>query len=150
MKIVFVFTMLLSTSVLAADLPDPNLTPGEANPELTQEVLCAKGFTTKNYRNVSSATKGEVYRLYHAKNHEGVCAGREGCEVDHLISLELGGQNNTKNLWPQSYQGEWSAHVKDKLENKLHHLVCQGKVSLKDAQEAISKDWIAAYKKYVQ
>jgi hypothetical protein len=42
------------------------------------------------------------------------------------------------------------AHVKDSLENKLHSLVCAGTVTLKDAQDQISGDWIAAYKMYVK
>jgi hypothetical protein len=29
-------------------------------------------------------------------------------------------------LWPQPYGGEWSAHDKDRLECKLHHMVCKG------------------------
>jgi hypothetical protein len=69
--------------------------------------------------------------------------------VDHLISLELGGSNSLKNLWPESYSGEWNAHVKDKLENDLHRRVCKGEVDLKDAQREIATDWIAAYKKYL-
>ena len=70
-------------------------------------------------------------------------------EVDHLISLELGGSNSIKNLWPQSYLTQpWNAHVKDALENELHDEVCSGKVDLATAQHDIATDWIAAYKKY--
>jgi hypothetical protein len=67
-----------------------------------------------------------------------------------VISLELGGSNDIKNPWPQSYRTEpWNAHVKDKLEDRLHALVCAGKMSLPDAQRAISSDWISAYKRWV-
>ena len=40
-------------------------------------------------------------------------------------------------------------HVKDRLENKLHSMVCKGEIDLKTAQREIATDWIAAYKKYV-
>jgi hypothetical protein len=59
-----------------------------------------------------------------------------------------GGSNDIANLWPESYRTEpWNAHVKDKLEDKLHALVCAGKMSLPDAQKAIAGDWISAYKR---
>jgi len=69
--------------------------------------------------------------------------------VDHLISLELGGSNSIKNLWPEPYTGDLNAHVKDKLENKLHSLVCNGDIDLKTAQQEIATDWVAAYIKYI-
>jgi len=71
-------------------------------------------------------------------------------EVDHLISLELGGSNDIANLWPQSYVSEpFNAHIKDKLENKLHALVCSGRITVETAQKAIANDWTAAYRQYV-
>jgi hypothetical protein len=66
-------------------------------------------------------------------------------EVGHLISLVLGGSNDIANLWPGSYRIEpWNAHLKDKLEDRLHALVCAAKMSLPDAQKAIAGDWISA------
>jgi len=38
--------------------------------------------------------------------------------------------------------------VKDKLENRLHAMVCRGEISLEDAQHEIATDWVAAYRKY--
>ena len=69
-------------------------------------------------------------------------------EIDHLISLELGGSNDITNLWPEPYAGRWNARVKDNLENRLHRLVVNGELDLRTAQRVISHDWIAAYKKY--
>jgi hypothetical protein len=50
----------------------------------------------------------------------------------------------------QPYDGDWNAHDKDRLENKLHHMICVEKtISLKKAQDEIKTDWVAAFKKYV-
>ncbi|HYQ90752.1 MAG TPA: hypothetical protein VES89_01420 [Candidatus Competibacteraceae bacterium] len=37
----------------------------------------------------------------------------------------------------------------DKVENKLHELVCAGKLPLEQAQREIASNWVEAYKKYV-
>lgn len=65
------------------------------------------------------------------------------------MSLELGGSNSIKNLWPEPYndQSGWSAPVNDAEEDKLHELVYAGKLYLKEAQHDIATDWIAAYKR---
>ena len=70
-------------------------------------------------------------------------------ELDHLITPELGGAPDSRNLWPQRYTSRvWNAHVKDRLERLLPRLVCDGQVPLETAQHDIALDWIAAYKKY--
>jgi len=67
-----------------------------------------------------------------------------------LISLELGGSNDARNLWPEPYQGEaLNAHVKDRLENNMHADVGAGEVSLNDTQTEISTNWIEAYRKHI-
>jgi hypothetical protein len=128
--------------------PDPTKTPGVADPALTAEVLCAKIFTTRDVRSVPQALKRRVYALYGMANHKGACArSKRGCEVDHLISLELGGANDVENLWPEPFGKPWGAEVKDKLENRLHKLVCAGEIDLDTAQREITTDWIAAYRR---
>jgi hypothetical protein len=121
-------------------LPDPTRTPGDTL-DVTKDDICVPGYS-KKIRNVPQAVKDQVYASYGITHH---APGEY--EVDHLISLELGGSNSIKNLWPQSYKTmPWNAHVKDKLENRLHADVCSGKVDLKTAQQQIATDWIAAYK----
>lgn len=121
-------------------LNDMKATPGAIS-DVTTKQLCDKSFHTSSVRNVTSAQKKAVYASYGATPKKNVC-----CEVDHLISLELGGSNDTKNLWPQPYSPAPGAHEKDKLENWLHKQVCDGSMSLQDAQKKISTDWYAAYK----
>jgi hypothetical protein len=123
----------------------------EVDETITVEMICTKGYT-KCIRNVSTAIKRAVYKSYGMPqgNHTGTCDVDQGCEVDHLISLELGGANDRKNLWPQPYDGlKFNAHVKDQLENFLHDQVCSGKITLTTAQKEISTDWVATYKKRI-
>jgi hypothetical protein len=59
----------------------------------------------------------------------------DGYELDHLISLELGGAPaDPANLWPEPYLGERTAKQKDRLESELHRRVCAGTLPLADAQ----------------
>jgi len=149
--------LLVSFNSFAADLPNPAITPGATDPAATKDVICVRGYTSgtkadgTKVRNVSEATKLQAYRNYGIEsNYKGYCDPKVGCEIDHLISLQLGGSNDIKNLWPQSYAGEWNAHLKDGLENTLHSKVCKGEISLEEAQKAISSNWIEAWKKYVK
>jgi hypothetical protein len=124
-------------------LPDPKLTLGDAF-EVSAADVCTPGYS-KKVRNVPASVKAEVYREYGVTQHH-----RGDYEIDHLVSLELGGSNSIKNLWPQSYRTRpWNARVKDRLENRLHELVCSGQLDLKTAQQAIASNWIEAYKRYV-
>lgn len=132
--------------------PDPKLTPG-ATLNVPIRQLCEPGYVTKEkVRSVSESEKRAVFSEYHITNKPGVY------EIDHLISLELGGSNDIKNLWPQSYKTQpWNAHTKDKLEDWMaasvrHNLNNYGDARaeqlLKQYQRDIAKDWIAAFKSY--
>jgi hypothetical protein len=122
--------------------PDPRITPGAMLP-VTQAQVCAHGYAT-TVRHVPVSEKRAVFQAYGIRP-----SGR--FEIDHLISLELGGSNAIANLWPQSYHTRpWNAHVKDALEDRLHALVCRGTLTLPAAQAAIRADWIAAYRQYVR
>jgi len=134
-------------TVAKVRLPDSEKTPGKASYR-TLDQICRPG-AARDERNVSEAEKKRVYELYGVAKCEGYCKGKQGCEIDHLISLEIGGANTEDNLWPQPYDGDWNAHDKDRLEGRLHLLVCKRQIALREAQEAISTDWVAAYKKYV-
>jgi hypothetical protein len=61
-----------------------------------------------------------------------------------VISLELGGSNSPKNLWPQNEHayGIYSAATKDRVENLLHREVCQGTITLATAQARIRFWWL--------
>jgi hypothetical protein len=76
-------------------------------------------------------------------------ARAEQYEVDYLITPGLGGSDDIRNLWPEPYSATgWDARVKDALEDRLHQMVCDGKIDLNTAQHEMASDWISAYKKY--
>ena len=71
-------------------------------------------------------------------------------ELDYLITPELGGLVDHRNLWPEPYGLQaWNAHAKDVLENRLPQLVCRGQIDLATAQRDLASNWIDAYKKYL-
>lgn len=136
---------IVMVKIAPGSINDLTVTPGDVRTTDKHSICTTK---TSTLRSVSSKVKKQAFKLYGLTNKTGWCKAK-GCEVDHLISLELGGTNDIKNLWPQSYAGKWNARVKDKLENRLHKLICNGTVSPEDAQFAISHDWIGAYEKYL-
>jgi hypothetical protein len=145
-KIFFVFLLLFTYNVCAAPPQKPNLklTPGGVDVDSTVKKICTPGYT-KKIRNVTAEENRQVFAEY------GIDPKSDHFEIDHLISLELGGSNDIKNLWPQSYTtSPYNAHLKDHLEDTLHSLVCKGKIDLSTAQKEISTDWVAAYEKYIR
>jgi len=123
----------------------------EIHEPITATMICKPGYS-KCIRNVPQAVKKEVYEAYGDPqgNHHGYCDVNQGCEIDHLISIEIGGSNDKDNLWPQPYSGlQWNAHVKDRLENFYHANICSGEIALGVAQKEISTDWIANFKKRI-
>lgn len=116
---------LLALTIYAA--PDPTITPGKIDVNVTTTSLCTPGYTA-TIRNVSQKTKREVFRRY------GLEQDGAKFEVDHWISLEIGGLNDIENLWPQNWP---DARRKDVVETFLHRQMCKGKITLKEAQEQI-------------
>jgi hypothetical protein len=124
-------------------LPDPTCTPGATLGDATGHDVCTPGWAGR-HRNVSSATKRRIYASYGITHH-----GRGEYEVDHLVSLELGGSNTAANLFPESANPRPGFHEKDRLEDRLHRLVCDGTLGLAAAQKMIRSDWLRAYRRYV-
>jgi hypothetical protein len=123
------------------EIPDPTYTPGAVLAADAAKV-CTPGYS-KTVRNVPESEKEQVYIEYGITTHVPY-----QYEVDHDISLELGGSNDITNLWPEP-NDKTQGNTKDTLENKLHELVCSGDLTLHQAQDAIKGDWTIAYRKYV-
>jgi hypothetical protein len=122
----------------ANGLPDSACTPGDVL-ETDANKVCKQGYAG-SVRNVPESEKNQVYAAYGITSHT---AGQY--EVDHLVSLELGGSNDISNLWPEAASPKPGFHEKDKVENYLHDQVCSGKMSLPDAQYQAATNWLAVY-----
>ncbi|MDT4938080.1 MAG: hypothetical protein QOG80_1751, partial [Pseudonocardiales bacterium] len=98
-------------------------------------------FRTDTIRNVPDSEKFDVEREY------GMAPGHYGSslEIDHIVSLELGGSNNIANLYPEKAGARPGYRVKDALENRLHSMVCAGQIALRSAQQQIAANWERLY-----
>ncbi|HEV7704279.1 MAG TPA: hypothetical protein VGO46_08300 [Gemmatimonadaceae bacterium] len=124
-------------------MPNSRITPGDIF-DVTTADICVPGYT-KKVRDVPAEVKRQAYARYGVRSHE---PGEY--EVDHLVSLSLGGSNSIRNLWPESFRTTpWNAYVKDQLENELHRRVCAGEMDLEKAQQVIARNWITGYRQYV-
>lgn len=141
------------TFAISAARPRADLTPGATNPAVTQAsigtTICAWGYSgsIRPPESYTEPLKRQLIRSYRYTDR------RLGdYELDHLISLELGGAaSDPRNLFPEPHEvaGGWGSYAKDRLENRLHELVCSGRLPLAEAQAAIRTDWIAAYRRFI-
>ena len=120
-----VLLLVWGIGAFTRDLPDPKRTPGVANPDVTQDnihqTICVSGWT-KTIRPPTKYTndlKVQQIKEYGYKDKK-----TSSYEEDHLISLQLGGHpTDAKNLWPQPYNQQCGARIKDVVETRLKRLV---------------------------
>jgi hypothetical protein len=124
-------------------LADRRCSPGAYYSRLTKAVICSPSYRTSSVRNVPQTEKYEVEREYGMASR---LYGRS-IEIDHIISLELGGSNAIANLFPEPGSGAASYHAKDRLENRLHSMVCSGSISLSAARRGIATNWRLLYRR---
>jgi hypothetical protein len=142
--------------------PDPAITPGVANPDVTQaninDTICKTGWTdtVRPPTSLTNALKKQQLAAPKFKDKSPT-----HYEEDHFISLELGGHpRDPKNLWPEMWgtpgtpltsEGPFPSHLvgaktKDKVENALNRAVCDGTLALQEAQDIIVSDWFKYYR----
>ena len=129
-------------------IPDPNCTPAAINPTLTADVLRDPDFRTCCVRDNTTTAQEKAttygwYTITHPRNNTGQS---QTCELDHLVSLELGGADTLDNIWPQCGPPGVSLperffKQKDMVENYLAKQVKEGKIDLGEAQKGIANDW---------
>lgn len=127
-------------------LPDPECTPGAIDPQVTEQLIsqtiCVSGYSGEVRPSTSVTNKIKIAQLA-AYGFDGTM---KDYELDHLISLELGGcADCVANLWPEPYNLTMGARQKDKVENYLHKQVCSGAMTITEAQQEIATDWTAVY-----
>ncbi len=126
-------------------LPDPRCTPGAISAAVTQgnldATICRSGYT-RTVRPPESVTEPEKLASMAAYGDSG---SPHEYEYDHLVPLELGGApNDPRNLWPEP---GGSPNAKDRLEDRLRKLVCEGQLDLVTAQRQVATSWVAAYRR---
>lgn len=140
-------TTLLSSRPLDREsgvylLPRADVTPGMTRPVSVDEV-CGNGRYGRT-QPIPTSVQQRVFETYGA-DYRRVTE----YELDYLVTPELGGTPDARNLWPQPYsRTKWNAYVKDELELHFHKLVCEGRIDVATAQREIATDWIAAYKRH--
>lgn len=139
------YLILLLAQLSAAYLPNSTLTPGVAlllplRAAAPEKSICDTKWG-KDVRVVTERMKTQVFDSYGIP-----AADRHLYEIDHLISREVGGQDDVKNLWPELWVNnlggvELGAHRKDHVENAAHRAVCAGVITLEHAQQALATKW---------
>jgi hypothetical protein len=122
-------------------LPDRACSPGAVFVGVSLATICTSGYSAR-VRNVGEAERGTIFREYGLP----VRSYGRAYEVDHLVSLELGGSNGAANLYPEAAAPAPGYRVKDRLENRLHALVCAGRLPLGVVQREIASNWVALYR----
>ena len=122
--------------------PDHLLTPGDARAITTSDVCHVSH--SDDARLLSASTQQKVLQEYGIERTES-----KEYELDYLISPQLGGTDDIRNLWPQPESSTaWNVQAKDALEMRLRQLVCDGTINLATAQRDLATDWVSAYKRY--
>jgi hypothetical protein len=133
--------------VAAHVLPDPNVTPGVLNPNVTdattKSTICVSHWTATVRPPVSYTNKLKLTEV--PTGHK-----PSEYELDHLDSIEDGGDpRDPKNLWMEVYADHYGARVKDVLETKVSRMVCAGKLTLEQARGALTPNWLEGYVQFV-
>jgi hypothetical protein len=147
-------SILFSARIQAGELPDPAITPGAIDPEVTaaniQESICKQKPVNWSQAHLPPASWMEDLEKQQIEQYHYSDTSLRHYHEDHLIPLSLGGHpTDTKNIWPQPLVAKWSARRKDYLEEVITRKVCNGEMPLAEAQDLFRTDWIAAYKKHI-
>jgi hypothetical protein len=110
-------------------VPDRKLTPGRVAER------------DKDRGGVTLAMEQKVFARYRLP-----WSRRDEFKIDHLIPVELGGADTIDNLWPQSIRAKpYGADRKELLAEVLLTRIRAGQMTVAQAQEQISQDWIDAF-----
>jgi hypothetical protein len=131
-------------------LPDPGCTPGATDSNVTQadiySTICVSGWTS-TVRPPENYTEQLKFKSIEEYGYSDTYAS--DYEEDHLIPLELGGSpTSVYNLWAEPHYGTFTSYDKDALENYLNAQVCDGKMTLAQAQQEIASNWVQYWETY--
>lgn len=125
-----------------AIVPDPSCTPGAlnhaavANPRGT---ICTRGYSTRARRAASYTKPLKVTGMV----SYGSAGPPSSYEEDQLVAPEDGGSpRDPKNLWPEYLYGTGGALQKDQAEDRIHELICSGKITVAQGASLLEGDWM--------
>lgn len=145
--------------VAAHVLPDPAVVTGVANPAVNPgnyaTTICRHGWTATVRPPVAFTNKLKVSLTpsgYKPSDGEG----------DHAQSIEDLGMPGPVplndpaqvalfklNFWWEIYNDRYGARVKDRVETKVNRLLCAGKITAKQAHDALLPNWLIGFQMYV-
>jgi hypothetical protein len=137
--LVLTIVIITSPALAFAQVPDNYKTPGDASRVKTEQI-CSADFAA-SIKPVPGWARSEALERY------GIRPESFSGEIDRLIPASLGGANSPDNLFPFRAGGGFTLDMKDALATKVRDMVCSGKMSLKDAQNAFKKDWTKSYQR---
>ena len=151
-----VFLCVASCSAFGAQclslggLPDPRCTPGALNPAVTQATLsktvCKPGWSAAVRPSTSYTNKLKLRSI----REYGWPRGIRSYEGDHDVPLTAGGSpTSTKNIWAEPRYGDWNSLDKDRLEWRLHRMLCHGEITLAQDQYVWLTSWKDGYQEYI-
>ena len=126
-----VIFLSLSANGRAGELlvPNPKLTPGRV------------ARSDKERAGVTLQLEQKVFARYRLP-----WTRRAEFKIDHLIPTELGGADTLDNLWPQSVRAKpYGTDRKELLTEEFLKKIRAGRMTIEQAQEEMSRDWIDAF-----
>jgi hypothetical protein len=124
----YVFVVVLVATLNSGTLPNSKFTPGET-------VNAMLSWVCNHFLDSLPPSKSNMIKAYSNYN---INVNDSNYKLNYLIPISLGGANTVKNMWPIPIN-EW--FEKNKIENDIFYNVCNGKLSLKEAQILLAKDW---------
>jgi len=134
-------------------LPDLRCTPGAVSPAVNQDnindTICKSNYSASI--RPSSGYTNMLKRLMLGVDNKIVSGvgvydytdkDPQHYEMDHFIPLSSGGApTDVKNLWPEYGP---IPNDKDTVENRCHRMICNGSITLVEAQQEIVTNWRTA------
>jgi hypothetical protein len=129
----------IGTCVSIEGKADRRCTPGALNPEVTQATIgttiCVPHWSERMRPPARRTNQLEALQI----TAYGLPGGPGDYENDHLEPISLGGALlDARNLYPQAHA---DATRKDRDESRLHRAVCDGQVTLVQAQAEMLALW---------
>lgn len=158
MKTILFALLLVTTQIFAGPVIPPPIPINPAvTPQTLDKTICSKNEEGKSAHWTASVRPPDAVTMKQklaAMAKLGIPASDAGLyEWDHFLPIELGGMpNDPRNFRLQAYADkephglDTQARKKDVIETRLAHLICAGKIPLREAQVCIWNDWRACAK----